>query len=340
MGLNQSKDAWENPVDNVEATLYYFAGRGLGDQVRWMLAATNVSFTQKIISKRSQLLKMAQRQLPFGEIPLLQIDGQELVQSQVMIRYLAKRGGLTGFNEEEQLKCDMIAEAVNDLINLVASAPFKRCGPTIGLILPSDNPIPETSTNASLASKSIDEEIKVLESIPTTSSLASTDTASSSSSSPIPNPPNPSYLAHLANMKRKWAYLGARFEAILRANNQDAFPLLPIKPIPHHTPPTTSASTTNNTPLARDYTAVPNRDLYLVGQAFTYADVLVAHVTTWFVEECGVEIVQDMPNVVMLQNQIISLPSIKAFIQSAHYFPKSDQKYVDTVRKVLGRNIT
>ena len=101
-------------------------GRGLADQIRWMLAATNVSFTQKSINTREKMLSMSERQLPFGQLPLLQIDDLEIVQSQAAVRYLAKRGKLLGANAQEEVKCDMIAETVRDLIPLVAQLPFKR----------------------------------------------------------------------------------------------------------------------------------------------------------------------------------------------------------------------
>jgi hypothetical protein len=40
-----------------------------------MLAATNVTFAQKVIDTRARFLKLSERQLPFGQLPLLQIDG-------------------------------------------------------------------------------------------------------------------------------------------------------------------------------------------------------------------------------------------------------------------------
>ena len=49
MGLKNSKNVFhmEKPSEKFTATLYYFNGRGLADQIRWMLAATNVSFVQR-----------------------------------------------------------------------------------------------------------------------------------------------------------------------------------------------------------------------------------------------------------------------------------------------------
>lgn len=72
------------------------------------------------------MISMSERQLPFGQLPLLQIDDLEIVQSQAAVRYLAKRGKLMGATPQEEVKCDMIAETVRDLIPLVAQLPFKR----------------------------------------------------------------------------------------------------------------------------------------------------------------------------------------------------------------------
>jgi glutathione S-transferase len=226
-----SKVQFEMPSENHVATLYYFAGRGLADQIRWMLAASNVSFCQKVIHTREKMLKMTERQLPFGQIPMLQIDGLEIVQSQAVIRYLAKRDQLIGVNAEEEVKCDMIVEAVNDLLMLVVAVPFKR-----------------------FKSK---EELD----------------------------------AHMKVMKDKWAFIGSRFEAILLTNDKS----------------------------------------FMVGKQLTYADILVAHITTWFVEECGPEIVADMPNLVNLQNMVISLPGVSSFIKSSRYYPLSGEDYIAEV---------
>jgi glutathione S-transferase len=106
--------------------LYYFAGRGLSDQIRWMLAATEISFTQRIIDKRAKFVKMAERQLPMGQLPLLQIDGLEIVQSQAIIRYIARRGNLTGQTSEDEVKCEMIVETVRDIVMLLVGCPFIR----------------------------------------------------------------------------------------------------------------------------------------------------------------------------------------------------------------------
>jgi len=51
------KFSYEKPSSAHTATLYYFAGRGLADQIRWMLAAANIEFTQKVILLAPCILK-------------------------------------------------------------------------------------------------------------------------------------------------------------------------------------------------------------------------------------------------------------------------------------------
>eukprot|EP01039_Chlorochromonas_danica_P007126 gene7126-7879_t len=257
MGLTSSSSSeeehWEQPSEKHEATLYYFAGRGLADQLRWLLAAGNTSFTQKIISQRMHFERMARRQLPFGQLPLLQIDGLELVQCQACLRYLARRAHIAGRTPEEVLKCDMIAEAIRDLLALLTTAPFD--------------------------------------------------------------------------------FVAGRFEAVLAANLR-------------HRPSSSSSSTATATtpssvhPIAdiAAYNALPGQ-VFLVGKGLTYADVLAAHLTTWFVEECGPDLLKDKPLLVQLQNQVISLPGVKAFITSKLFYPIGDQTFCDQVRRVLDRPI-
>lgn len=279
MGANQSGTDFEAPSAKHTATLYYFAGRGLADQIRWMLAATNVDFCQKTISTREKFLEMAGGQLPFGQLPLLQIDGMELVQSQATVRYLARRAHIAGNSAQDALKCDMIAEAVRDVLSLLLAATFRKYGGN------------RTEIN------------------------------------------RPEWETHLATMKSKWAFVGKRFEAILRNNLPADHPAIAAtRPVP-------AVGTTAPHPPQAVSAAVAEVPVHMVGASLTYADILVAHLTTWIVEECGAEVVDDMPLLVLLQIQIISLPGIKRFIRSVNYFPLGDAAYVQAVNTVLGRTV-
>jgi len=282
MGL-ASSSKFEVPSDNHTATLYYFGGRGRADQIRWMMAATNVDFTQRVISSREKFLEMAGRQLPFGQLPLLQIDGMEIVQSQAAVRYLARRGGLQGTTVENALKCDMIAEAVRDVLPLVLAAPFHKY-----------------SKNGS--------------------GKNSDTVLTSGSKDPIVNVDD--WNAHQKLAQEKWSFVGGRLEAILRANLPPDHPLIPKKKGEAPTAAVPAAGTA---------------ELYMVGTSLTYADILVAHITTWMVEEFGSSLVAYMPLLVALQCQVISLPGVKRFIRSVLYYPVGDVEYMEQVNVTLGR---
>lgn len=269
-GQLSSEVVREKPYPKTDATLYYFAGRGLADQIRWLLAYSGVTFAGRVVDKRARFLKLAEAQLPFGQLPLLQIDGIELVQSQAIIRYLAKRASLLGTNAREEAVCDMIAETIRDLIALIAGAPFAR-----------------------RRSAADGEE-------------------------------------HIKLMKEKWLARASRLEQGLKANGGQWF----------------------------------------VGKSITYADILMAHCLTWYVEEvraagtltshlldiiidnnsrkfpflflaanmqCGPGIVENMPRLVSLQNRIIEHPSLRGFIQGRQWYGLGQKEYCDHVDEVLGR---
>jgi glutathione S-transferase len=110
-----------------------------------------------------------------------------LAQSQAICRYLARRANIAGNNSVEEVKIDMVAEAVNDVLPLVMGVPFLR-------------------------KKSL---------------------------------PTEEFESQMRLAKVKWHKLSSRLEAILRKNG----------------------------------------GVYIVGESLSYADVLVGHMTTWFVEE-------------------------------------------------------
>lgn len=291
MGANQSQSTadFEPPSTNHTATLYYFAGRGLADQIRWMLAATNVDFCQKVVSSREKFLELAACQLPFGQLPLLQIDGMEIVQSQAAVRYLARRAHIAGNSAQDALKCDMIAEAVRDVLSLVLAFPFRKYSGT-----PVTGNSPPSSSSGEITKRE-------------------------------------EFQAHLTATKDKWSFVGKRLEAILKNNLPADHPAV-LSTIP--------ATGSVDRGAAATKVASPklgDAPVHMVGSSLTYADVLVAHVTTWIVEECGKEAVEGMPLLVLLQNQVISMPSMMRFIRSVNYYPPGDAAYVQQVNVTLGR---
>lgn len=53
--------------------------------------------------------------MPFGKVPILEIDGKILNQSIAICRYLSKKAGLAGGDEWESLLIDIAVNNINDL---------------------------------------------------------------------------------------------------------------------------------------------------------------------------------------------------------------------------------
>jgi len=104
--------------------LTYFAGRGRAEQIRWLLAATGVEWTEAVLHSSEQFKALAAQDCAFGQVPLLEIDGLKLVQTQAIIRHLARRGELVGNSTSEQALADSVAEAALDFRASVLALPF------------------------------------------------------------------------------------------------------------------------------------------------------------------------------------------------------------------------
>ena len=60
---------------------------------------------------------------PFGQVPVLEVDGKMLGQSNSIARYLAKKHGLAGQDDWEEAMANMYADSLMDVIN--AGLPYR-----------------------------------------------------------------------------------------------------------------------------------------------------------------------------------------------------------------------
>lgn len=100
----------EGPVD---ATLFYFSGRGRGEQVRLALSELGIKWAFKPLTRPDFVA--LKPQLAFGSVPLLEIDGLKLVQGGSIMRYLARSFNCLPNSPAGLWKFDALIDAAEDL---------------------------------------------------------------------------------------------------------------------------------------------------------------------------------------------------------------------------------
>lgn len=98
--------------------LYYFNARGRAEVVRYIFAVTGEKYED--IRYEHADWPAHKSNFTFGQLPVLEIDGQQLNQSTAMVHYLALQHGLAGSTPLEAAQCHAFVETLNDLITPLA----------------------------------------------------------------------------------------------------------------------------------------------------------------------------------------------------------------------------
>ncbi|PIO37658.1 hypothetical protein AB205_0082110 [Aquarana catesbeiana] len=95
--------------------LTYFTFRGKAELIRYLFAYMNTEYEDcKIDMKDWPEHKSS---YPFGKLPVLEIDGIVYYQSLAIGRYLARKAGLTGKTELDDLHLDAILDTIDDFVS-------------------------------------------------------------------------------------------------------------------------------------------------------------------------------------------------------------------------------
>jgi len=94
--------------------LTYFELRGLGEVARLIFAQAEVPYEDNRMKMDSTDWKA---EAPFGQLPILEVDGVKIAQSCAIARYLARQYGLAGQNPIEEAQVDSLADALKDYFN-------------------------------------------------------------------------------------------------------------------------------------------------------------------------------------------------------------------------------
>ncbi|XP_070543838.1 glutathione S-transferase 1-like [Ptychodera flava] len=99
--------------------LKYFANRGRAEPSRLVFAAAGVEYEDiRFDPEQWQSEKesvSASGKYPFGQMPVLEVDGEVIAQSQAIARYLANEFELAGKTNLDKAKVDMVVDALEDI---------------------------------------------------------------------------------------------------------------------------------------------------------------------------------------------------------------------------------
>jgi len=118
-------------LEDVSLELKYFPSRARSEQIRIMLAATNIPYTETTIQRADW--PTLKETMPTKQIPVLIEKNNktgktfEIPQSISIMRHLARISGFYGTNEQEMARCDFIADTSLDFrlkLNAVAYNPL------------------------------------------------------------------------------------------------------------------------------------------------------------------------------------------------------------------------
>ena len=104
--------------------LYYFNSRGLAEVPRWIFAQAGIEY-EDIRVEKDQWPDMKPT-MPFGTLPVLEVDGKRLSGSRVIARYLAEQYNLAGSNAFENAEVDSIADGITDFRTELGKALFEK----------------------------------------------------------------------------------------------------------------------------------------------------------------------------------------------------------------------
>nr|QLI62212.1 glutathione S-transferase 16 [Streltzoviella insularis] len=96
-----------------KVVFYYFPVKALGESARLLLAYGGEEFEDKRLSPEEW--KEFKPKTPFGQMPVLEIDGKQYAQSVPIARYLGRKYGLAGDDIEQDFEIDQNVEFLMDI---------------------------------------------------------------------------------------------------------------------------------------------------------------------------------------------------------------------------------
>jgi len=98
--------------------LTYFDIKGLGEPIRYLLKYAGISFEDDRFS--FEQWPSVKPSTPFGQVPILTINGKVYNQTVALARFVAKKAKLVGKDDFENMEIDSIIDTINDIRTKIA----------------------------------------------------------------------------------------------------------------------------------------------------------------------------------------------------------------------------
>eukprot|EP01095_Lingulamoeba_sp_RSL-Kostka_P007101 TRINITY_DN2240_c0_g1_i2.p1 TRINITY_DN2240_c0_g1~~TRINITY_DN2240_c0_g1_i2.p1 ORF type:complete len:220 (+),score=71.60 TRINITY_DN2240_c0_g1_i2:344-1003(+) len=110
----------------MSAKLTYVNGRGRAEIIRLLLVAANIEYENCYLESKQDLEDVRNSGKSFyGQVPMLEIDGRCITQTNAMVYYIARNYNLYGETEDDKVKIDMLYDGFSDTIKFIYY-PFKN----------------------------------------------------------------------------------------------------------------------------------------------------------------------------------------------------------------------
>ncbi|XP_045451695.1 glutathione S-transferase 2-like [Melitaea cinxia] len=106
-----------------KVVFYYFPFKALGESARLLLTYGGQEFDDRRISMEEW--PAIKPSMPFGQMPVLEIDGKQYAQSLAISRYLGRKYGLNGKDIEEAFEIDQNVDFLNDIREKAATVQYE-----------------------------------------------------------------------------------------------------------------------------------------------------------------------------------------------------------------------
>ncbi|XP_071479190.1 glutathione S-transferase alpha-4-like [Diadema antillarum] len=96
--------------------LTYFDGRGFSEVTRLALSAAKIEFDDVYLKSRDEFLQLIKDgKLKFNQVPLLEMDGQNLTGIRSIPQYVCKKAGFVAQSEDDQAWVNMLCDGARDI---------------------------------------------------------------------------------------------------------------------------------------------------------------------------------------------------------------------------------